>query len=139
MAYEAGRAHDVGVLLSRAIREALKAAGELPADLARGLGVSESTVSRLINGETRDVTVARVVEIEDYLEMRPGQLFRLAGLVAPEDDAVTRSRIESDPSLDDIARPLVLQAYDWAVRDTAERRSTSDDVSSATNDTSDRS
>ena len=125
------QAHDANVLLAGAIRDSMTSQGMTARQLADGLGVSESTISRLINGETRDLTVDRVLEIERALgEPQRGVLFRRARLV--DDELTVRQRIEADPLLDDDSRRFVLRVYDGEVKESAAGRKRSGSSSEPT-------
>ena len=86
----AQKPHDAD-MLGKAIKRQLTATKVTPAELARRLGVADSTVSRLVAGQIEDVTIGRVLQIEAVLGLPRGHLFRSARMV---DDALTvRQRI----------------------------------------------
>ena len=73
--------------LGSAIKSALH--GRTQQWLADAVGIDKSAVTRIIGGQMKDLTLARVVEIEQALELPRGALLRAAGYVAevvtPED------------------------------------------------------
>lgn len=122
---EPGAARHDPRVLGEAVRDEVVKAGINPAELSRRLGVSESTVSRLIGGEVQDVTVDRIVQIERALGVPAGRVFRRAGLVTPEDGETVRDKLLADPSLTAEELLFVLRVYDAAVEASAEARSPS--------------
>ncbi len=110
-------------MLGKAIKRQLTATKMTPAELARRLGVADSTVSRLLAGQVEDVTIGRIVQIETVLGLPRGHLLRGAAMI---DEALTvRQRIEADASLTGEELRIVLRIYDSSVAVSAEERSSS--------------
>lgn len=100
----------------------MEAAGVGQAELAERLGMHESSISRMIRGQTQGVTVDQLVRIERALDLRPGRVLRTAGLVDADDGATVRERIETDPLLTASERTIVLRIYDGSVAASREDR-----------------
>lgn len=73
--------------LGEAIKSAL--GGRTRQSLADEIGIDPSAVTRMIAGQMKEVTLERVVQIEDALGLTRGALLRAAGyvdeIVTPED------------------------------------------------------
>lgn len=90
--------------------------------LARELNVHPSTISRLVAGETHDVTLAMVARIEHCLGLSTGQLLRAGGFVEADPSAL-EDAIARDPWLsraEKVALSGSLEAF--RSQHTAERR-----------------
>lgn len=83
------------VLLGKAIKRELGTRSQRW--LADRIGVDPSVMTRIINGQMKDLTVDRVAAIEDALDVPRGSLLRAAGYVAPTVSA--EDAIRQDPSL----------------------------------------
>lgn len=101
-----GRGDSLLVDLGSAIKSALH--GRTQQWLADAVGIDKSAVTRIIAGQMKDLTLTRVIEIEDALEVPRGALLRAAGYVA--EVATPEDAIASDTTLPVVARDLLLAA-----------------------------
>lgn len=93
--------------LHEAIRRAY-AGRYTQADLARALGVDQTTVSSWSRGNSRP-TLEQLAALEDACDRPLGFVLRLAGFV--EDVVDVPGAVAVDPCLDDLGRDVVLNAY----------------------------
>jgi len=96
------------------IHEAIRAAcaGVDQRVLAAGVGVDQSTISRWVRGETQP-SFEKLVRLEVTAGRPRGFVLRLAGMI--DDDANARHALDSDEALPDLARAMLVAAYDAAV------------------------
>lgn len=105
-------AHSAMVAFAEAVEDAL--AGRTRTWLADQLGVNGSTVTRLLNGDTKEIRVDQVVALERILGTPRGQLFRAMGLI--EDPTTFEEWIESQPRLSADTRRSLRAVYEAGLR-----------------------
>lgn len=74
------------------LRDAMDRRQVTAADLARALDWSEAKASRLLNGKTKDVTVAMVKELEAYLGVSAAYLLDLEDAAQTEAERLLLKR-----------------------------------------------
>lgn len=108
-------AEPIGGRLSTAMRATYQAAGVSQVDIADALGTDQPTVSRWARGARRPPLDALPV-IEQLCRVPKGTILRRAGYVEDVDDLDVRAAIMADPRLPDIAKQMLADAYDSAVK-----------------------
>jgi len=97
--------------LRRAIKAELDSQGHSQPWLAAAIDVHPSQVSRMLSGEI-EISLERMLDIEDAFGVPHCFLFRMAGIVASE--PTTRDAIAGDVDLEPAERRIVLSVYDGA-------------------------
>lgn len=103
--------------LGNAIAAGLAATGHPASWLAEAINLDAGQISRIINGRSKELTVARVVQIEQALQLRRGHLFRAAGLI--EEDVGVIEALASDTKLDDEWKHQFTEMYERLTRQPA--------------------
>lgn len=100
--------------LGAAVRKLREGAGLTQREVVDRLGEDDTQnwLSRRERGEV-EFAVGEIREVERVLHCRPGTVYVLAGLVAPE--ASARAAIAADSDLTDAMRQVLLSAYDTAI------------------------
>lgn len=94
-----------------------EAQGLSQSQIARELGISQSAVSSWESGDTEPSDHRTVYAIERLLKLSPGRLTRLLWGCAPAErgrrvsTVGVQEAIEADPSLDDLAKRVLLSVY----------------------------
>lgn len=103
------------VSLGQAIKDSL--GGRSQAWLAEQIDIDPSVVSRIISGQIADLTVERVVEIEEALELTPGTLFRAGGYIS--DEVTVLGAIAADRDLTPEQKRTLRNVYELAINSAA--------------------
>jgi transcriptional regulator with XRE-family HTH domain len=109
----------------QALRHEREKRGWSQRQLARGLGLSQSTVSYWEQGKSLPEP-ANVIELERTLELEPGELAHFLGYmrVSTMREAITSvlNAVMSDPDLGEEERELLLTMYRQLVRQSRAKR-----------------
>jgi|1186.fasta_scaffold856051_2 transcriptional regulator with XRE-family HTH domain len=109
-------AHDVtGGMAQSPIHEAIRAAcaGIDQRDIAKAVGVEQSTISRWMRGATQP-SFEKLKRLEDAAGRPRGFVLRLAGFIDEADGADARYAIHQDQALSVEAKSMLVAAYDAA-------------------------
>ena len=103
----AGALHDALVQIGEVIRQAAEEKGVTQPVLGAAVGLDASGVSRMYKG-ARSLTVARVMQVEDFLDLPRGTVFRRAGYVGDSTDPTESIRTAESLSPTDRALLVLL-------------------------------
>jgi transcriptional regulator with XRE-family HTH domain len=111
---------EIALRVSDTLRAILRELEVKPAALADALGLSQSTMSRIVRGEQLP-SIDQLLAIEVGLGVVPGTVGRRSGVAEPPEWALIEY-LTLHPGLDAIAVEDLVIRFEAAVRATAERR-----------------